>query len=109
MTSNRNRLREAGDREYATRTRLNIQDTDGTLILHRGKLEGGTKYTAEIAGQMRKPLLLVNIEHPVTADVLKDWLERNHISTLNIAGPRESKHPGIYLQSVAVLRRLLSE
>ncbi|MGH8119101.1 MAG: putative molybdenum carrier protein [Gammaproteobacteria bacterium] len=104
----RYRLREADDREYDTRTRLNVQDTDGTLILHSGKLEGGTKLTAQIAGQMHKPLLVVNIEHPVDAGMLKDWLARNHITTLNIAGPRESKQPGIYQRAVVLLRRLLS-
>jgi len=102
------RLREAGDREYSTRTRLNVQDTDGTLILHRGELEGGTELTAQIAGQMRKPLLVVDIEHPVDAGTLKEWLGHNRIATLNIAGPRESKHPGIYQQAVALLHRLLS-
>ena len=104
----RYRLRETADKEYAGRTRLNVQDTDGTLILYMGELEGGTEFTAELAGQLRKPLLMVDLDHPVDAGTLKNWLGQHHIGTLNIAGPRESKQPGIYAQAVFILRRLLS-
>ena len=102
-------LRETNDRDYSSRTRLNVADTDGTLLLNRGKLEGGTELTAQFAEQLQKPLLLVDLDHPVDAGTFKEWLNQHHIDTLNIAGPRESKQPGIYQQAVNLLRRLLSE
>ena len=86
-----------------------MQDTDGTLILNRGELEGGTELTAQLAEQLRKPLLIVDPEHPVDASTLKKWLKQQRIGTLNIAGPRESKQPGIYQQAIILLRSLLSE
>ena len=105
----RYRLWETDDKDYSSRTRLNVADTDGTLLLNRGKLEGGSELTAQLAEQLQKPLLLVNLDHPVDAGIFKEWLNRHRIDTLNIAGPRESKQPGIYQQAVNLLRRLLSE
>jgi hypothetical protein len=37
------------------------------------------------------------------------WVEKHNIRVLNIAGPRESKHPGgIYLQAAIYLRQLFA-
>ena len=102
------RLRESAEYDYSSRTRLNVKDADGTLILYRGNLEGGSELTAYFARAMQKPLLLVDLDHPVTEGMIKDWLHQHHIGTLNIAGPRESKQPGIYEQAVDLLRGLLS-
>ena len=104
----RYRLRETAEKDYSIRTRLNAMEADGTLILYRGELEGGSELTVQFAGAMHKPVLIVDLDHPVAAGTVKDWLHRHHIGTLNIAGPRESKHPGIYNQAVDLLRGLLS-
>ena len=102
------RLRETAEHDYSSRTRLNVKDADGTLLLYRGNLEGGSELTAHFARAMQKPVLLVDLDHPVTKGTIKDWLRQHHIGTLNIAGPRESKQPGIYQQAVTLLRGLLS-
>ena len=104
----RYRLRETEDNDYSSRTRLNARDADGTLILNHGELEGGTALTAHFAGALRKPVLIIDLEHPVDTGIFKDWLKQHRIGILNIAGPRESKQPGIYQQAVDLLRILLS-
>jgi len=104
----RYRLRETAENDYSSRTMLNVKEADGTLILYRGALEGGSEQTAQFADAMHKPVLIVDLDHPVATGTVKDWLHRRHIGTLNIAGPRESKQPGIYKQAVALLRGLLS-
>lgn len=38
-----------------------------------------------------------------------EWIETNHIETLNIAGPRESSHPSITESSSQFLHQLLSK
>jgi len=39
-----------------------VRDSDGTLIVNRGRLDGGTLLTAELAlGRYRKPLLVVQL------------------------------------------------
>jgi hypothetical protein len=101
-------LRETPEQSYSCRTRRNVEDSDGTLIIYRDKLEGGTELTAQLANELRKPVMIVDLAHPVNEGTFKDWLKQHRIGILNIAGPRESKQPGIYQQSVDLLRRLLS-
>jgi hypothetical protein len=100
----REHMRESSWADYKLRTRLNIQDTDGTLIVSFGPLSGGSEYTAQHAKHQRKPckhLQLPAQERTRIPDAVRvailTWIEDNRISTLNVAGPRESKEPGIQL------------
>lgn len=93
---------------YRQRTRRNVEDSDGTLIINRGDLDGGTLATQVFAQRLNKPHLVVQLDHGVTAEVVAsviEWAQRNDIKTLNVAGPRESKRPGIY----SLTRELLVE
>ena len=104
----RYQLTESVSHDYALRTENNVRDSDGTLILNIGKLDGGTAYTAHVAEILHKPCLILDISvSRDTADVL-GWLNDNNIQTLNIAGPRESKYPGIYEKALTELTRILS-
>jgi len=88
-------LKETFSSDYAVRTRLNVRDADGTLILYREPLEGGTALTWQFAVEMEKPVLLVELGFPPVFEAFFLWLYENDIRTLNIAGPRESRFPGI--------------
>lgn len=81
------------------RTEWNIRDSDATLILIIGKLEGGTRRTAELAHQMGKPYFIIDLNKSQKTGMHKYWLEHHHPAILNIAGPRESKSPGIAIQA----------
>ena len=92
-------LAELPDGGYRQRTRRNVEDSDGTLIVNIGELDGGTLATRTFAEQLRKPHLIVQVDAGNTADMatsLLSWLSKNAIKTLNVAGPRESKRPGIW-------------
>ena len=83
-------------------------ESDGTLILNIGKLTGGTKLTVEYATKHSKPFLVEQLDEQTKAETVTQWLERNDILTLNVAGPRESKYPqGVYQQSLSFLRAVL--
>lgn len=102
-------LKETTGTDYTTRTMLNVRDSDGTLILNRGILEGGTALTVKIAKKLNKPYLIFNLVHPQNNQIVLDWITKNKISILNVAGPRESKRRGIYKQSKDVLTGLFSD
>jgi hypothetical protein len=102
-------LLETPERNYQARTRRNIEDADGTLILNRGKLDGGTALTADLARQIGKPCLVVALEKGIEPATFRDWLAANTITVLNVAGPRESKRPGVYAAAVRCLEGLLRE
>jgi len=91
-------LQETPSAEYVQRTHWNIRDSDGTLILNQGELTSGTLETYKYALLTGKPVLLQDISR-LRPDQVSRWVEENAISVLNVAGPRESKSPGIYDQA----------
>ena len=100
-------MREARRSSYGERTRLNVRDSDGTLILAVGEPTGGTALTAAFARQLGKPCLLIDMEATPDPSMISDWLGRHGIRVLNVAGPRESTCPGIHGQAKALLSALL--
>jgi hypothetical protein len=105
----RYRLSETESAGYRQRTRRNIEDSDGTLMVNFGPLDGGTLTTAGIVRSLAKPLILIQLDM-LSADTaaarLAAWLGAERIGTLNVAGPRESKRPGIYRATVDLLERI---
>ncbi len=96
-------LLETPESDYETRTRRNVEDSDGTLILNRGALDGGTALTLECARTAGKPCLVVALEVGIDPASFQAWLEENAIRVLNVAGPRESKRPGVHAEAVRCL------
>lgn len=100
-------LKETAARNYNTRTKLNVRDSDGTLILNRGELNGGTAYTARVADELGKAYLVVNLDDPPDIEEMIAWIRRHDIRVPNVAGPRENKCPGIYREATGLLVTLL--
>ena len=102
-------LTETKSRNYATRTRRNVRNSDGTLVLNLGELDGGTLQTVEYAEKRGKPCLVIQLDNATHPDpqMVAEWLKEQNIRFLNVAGPRESKRPGVYRQSFEFMERLL--
>lgn len=101
-------LRETESPGYRQRTKLNVQDSDATLILNVGELDGGSLQTLQFAERMGKPNLVVQIDQVALDELagrITEWLIAGKFSTLNVAGPREEKRPGIYALALSVLDR----
>lgn len=102
-------LTETESEGYRARTVCNVRDSDATLILNLGELEGGSLETQRIAERRHKPVRVVQLDSPVTdadLEALRDWLRINAVARLNVAGPRESKRPGMYEAVRALLECL---
>lgn len=93
---------------YKKRTELNTIDSDGTLVIAKDELIGGTLYTIEMAKKHKKPYFIFNISNNFETNEIVKWIKGNKIQTLNIAGPRASEIIGIYDESCHVLRKLLN-
>jgi len=102
-------LQETASTSYSLRTEKNVQDSDGTLILTWGPVTGGTARTLDFARKYKKPHLVVDLSKKEQPNIVKEWGEQNKIGILNVAGPRESKLPGIYDRAVKFLREMLSK
>ena len=99
-------------RDYAERTRRNVQDSDGTLLIHFGPLEGGTALTAAHCAKLGKPHLLLDatrLSRQAAADAATDFIRTHAIATLNLAGPRASRQPAAYDYAREVVALLLSD
>lgn len=94
--------------DYRQRTDWNVRDSDGTLVLTRGRPTGGTRFTLRMAMRRRKPRLVVDLNKEVGIAAIKEWIAKNQISILNVAGPRESEMPGIARQATTILQQVLS-
>lgn len=94
---------------YRQRTKRNVQDSDGTLILNIGELSEGTRATLIFAQKLGKPHRVIQLDSLELARAIGEvagWLHEHSISTLNVAGPRESKRPGIHAQALNFLSRV---
>ena len=98
-------LREMDEGGYRQRTRRNVEDSDGTLILNLGKLDGGSLATQKFAKQSGKPYLVLQLDAGMSDPTTRilEWLRQHSITALNVAGPRESKRPGIYGRTIELL------
>lgn len=89
-------LQETPELAYAQRTGWNVRDSDGTIIIKRGLIRGGTAYTMRCCEQSGKPCLIVSLDEQADHSKVKRWLSEQHIKCLNIAGPRKSQDETIY-------------
>ena len=102
-------LVETPSAEPALRTEWNVRDSDGTLIISTGELTGGTALTRRLAEVSGKPCLVADPAHGGSARATSRWLSEKGIRVLNVAGPRQSRQPGIYEQAARLLRAILAE
>ena len=103
-------LTETRTGDYATRTRWNVRDSDFTLVLSYGEPTGGTRLTLREAARRGRPHALIDLANPVVWSARLRTVRETIIGVgvLNVAGPRESHHPGTYDMAKALLRRLLA-
>ncbi|MCH7695627.1 MAG: putative molybdenum carrier protein [Proteobacteria bacterium] len=102
-------LTETNSRKYTCRTKWNVRDSDGSLILNSGRLAGGTAVTVSVARRCNKPCHSISLDKTTDVSAAIEWISRHNIRILNIAGPRESKQPGIYMEAYQLLESLLQQ
>jgi hypothetical protein len=95
--------------DYPSRTRRNVEDADGTLVLTRGFPAGGTALTIELANRLDKPHLVIDLSARPRAAAVRRWIQQHEVQLLNVAGPRESENPGIHAQAARFLRKVLAD
>jgi hypothetical protein len=100
-------LRETPTAEYPQRTEWNVRDSDGTVILHKGRVDRGTALTERLARQQGRPLLLLDVRTAQPSE-LAAWIEKEEIARLNVAGPRESRAPGLQAAVTAFMREVFA-
>ena len=105
-------LVETESKHLKARTKLNVRDSDATVIVSHGPLLGGSAYTQVKAIELDKPHLHLDLEKLTAAEAvnrLHEWLAQINPVVLNVAGPRASKDAHIYEKTKAILALLLRD
>jgi hypothetical protein len=103
-------LSETPLEDYSQRTEWNVRDSDGTLIVTRGEVSGGTALTIDLARQYDRPLFVYDLERDASAPGdIKQWMVDAGIHVLNVAGPRSSEVESIYDDAFELLSEIVVE
>jgi len=92
------------------RTLQNAKDSDGTAIIYRGNLSGGTEQTVGFCVELQRPHQLIDaskISAKVGAKLISDFVRKHKIDVLNVAGPRQSEWPEGYDYAYRALNAFL--
>ncbi|AUV17877.1 molybdenum cofactor carrier [Aeromonas sp. ASNIH7] len=103
-------LQETESPGYSQRTKRNVQDSSGTLIVYRDMLIGGSLLTKRFALQLSKPCFEWALDRPFNEQYpgFCVWLQQHQIEILNIAGPSEARAKDIYRDSRVLLQEIWS-
>lgn len=102
-------LQETERDDTGRRTELNVKNSDATLIVSNGELQGGSKLAAEFAEKYRKPFMHVDLSNLKLGEAVKEtrrWLDSIKCKTLNVAGARASEDAEIYAKTKEFLSAL---
>jgi hypothetical protein len=105
-------LQEMPTGSYPKRTEKNVLDSDGSLIVSRGLLTGGSALTTGFAEHHGKPWIHIDLEmtsYSEAAIMIREWVGRHGIKVMNVAGARASKDPAIYQAVAELLEATLGE
>ena len=100
-------LEEMPSSSYPESTEQNVIESDGTLIISRGELTEESLLTLKFAEQHKKELFHINLGKNRgfgAAQLVKSWIALKDIKVLNVSGPRASKDPDIYEDTVSLLK-----
>lgn len=100
---------------YPGRTKANVVDSDGTLVISFGKPAGGTAKTIAFCVEHARPYVLVDaarVSPEQAAQLAAAFVVDHDVRTLNVAGPRASGEKNAYsfaLETITLLlRRVVS-
>jgi len=87
------------DRKNGYLVMTEVLNADGTVIFYHSAPEGGTEATLAFCIREKKPYKLIDTESvaaSTAAGMIREFVQRNAITSLNVAGPRESRCSGMY-------------
>ena len=113
-------LKETTTTVYPARTRMNIRDSDATIIFSSDINSKGSQLTTKFCIELKKPyfVVILNKNHPnligdsllkLNCQILLQWLNKTKPQILNIAGTRESHCPGIQKKVKNILSIILKK
>lgn len=103
-------MEESYTSNYTLRTRLNVKNSDGTVIFGNTS-SAGSKLTISMVEREDKVYLAIPLGTPKELAVkqLKMFIDTCDINILNVAGNRESVSPGIQIWAQEIIKGALHD
>ncbi|PYI72519.1 MAG: hypothetical protein DMF08_05950 [Verrucomicrobia bacterium] len=92
-------VRELQGGGFSERTLQNVKHSDGIVVIYQVELRGGTEQTIRFCVALERPYQLIDASKFSAEDAAKliaDFVRKNKIGILNVAGPRQSEWPEGY-------------
>ena len=92
-------IQELQGGSFTERTLQNVKDSDGTVVIYSVELRGGTEQSVRFCLELKRPHELIDaskISAEGAAKLIGDFVDKNKINILNVAGPRQSEWPEGY-------------
>ena len=92
-------VRELQGGGFIERTLQNVRDSDGIVVVYCDHLDGRTAQTVYFCHEQERPHELIDaskISAENAAKLIGDFVRKNKIGILNVAGPRQSEWPEGY-------------
>jgi predicted Rossmann-fold nucleotide-binding protein len=102
-------LKQTNSRLYQHRTRLNVKDSDATLVINNKTGSRGTALTIKTAQLYYKPVILIEDTSQKSLKKLLSWLKKYNPRVLNIAGPRGSESSEVYRLATEILTKTIKK
>ena len=103
-------VKELPNSGYSKRTKRNVIDSDGTVIIYFAYPSGGTEQTIAFCIEEKKPYVLIDAEE-LTVDrasgKIQAFIDQYSIIILNVAGPRASGESRAYEYARKVILSVL--
>jgi hypothetical protein len=106
------RLKVTGTASLPKAAEKNVLDAHGALVITRGKLNGYSELTRQLAKMHGFPCFQIDIAQDLPAEAArkaKAWVGRNKIRVLHVAGPQESKSPGIHDIAFDIVSKIIKD
>jgi hypothetical protein len=103
------KMRQTSTATYPPRTRFNVAESDGTLIFGNSDSRGSVliaRYCYNFARPIYKVAWFIGVSDDII--LFRAWVRDKNIRTLNVAGNRESRAPGIFDACKAFLIKVLT-
>ncbi len=103
-------VKELPNSGYRQRTKRNVIDSDGTVVIYFGYPSGGTKQTIAFCIQEKKPHVLIDAEELSVQEAsraVEIFIDQHSIAVLNVAGPRDGGEPSAYTYAKKLIQSIL--
>jgi len=103
-------IQELHDGGFTERTFQNVKDSDGTVVIYPRELAGGTEQTVRFCVELQRPHELIDaskLSSEGAAKLITDFVRKDKIGILNVAGPRHSEWAEGYDYAFRVLSAFL--